>query len=90
MTIPTCAAVSLPLLSSAMFLPKSLGPRATGPCAKRVFSLMIDYLLLNAARFYTDLLGQKDHVQHARWLANYILAQQKDGISARCWPNWRT
>jgi len=56
----------------------------TIPCdtARRCARFMVDFLLPNAARFYSELLGQ-DHLENARWVAGLILSHQLERISAR-------
>jgi hypothetical protein len=51
--------------------------------AAQVARLMIDFLLPNAARFYVELMGNKDHLAHARWIAGHILANKFKKITAR-------
>ena len=51
--------------------------------AERTFTFMIEFLLPHASRFFVDLLGQKDHIQHARWVAGFILSQKKARLTAR-------
>jgi hypothetical protein len=51
--------------------------------AKRVANFMVDYLLPNAARFYVEILGQKDNYEHAKWVAGYILTHNFTKITAR-------
>jgi hypothetical protein len=53
-----------------------------GATAKNVATFMVDYLLPNAARFYTEILGL-DQLVHARWIAGYILAHKLDRITQR-------
>lgn len=51
--------------------------------AAQVARLMIDFLLPNAARFYVELVGNKDHLAHARWIAGHILANNFKRIASR-------
>jgi hypothetical protein len=44
--------------------------------AERVEKLMLDYLLPNAIRFYGEFYGRDKHVEHASWIAGYILAHR--------------
>jgi len=54
----------------------------SGETARKVARLMLDYLLPNAARFYTEVLGH-EHLTHARWIAGYILAHASERITPR-------
>jgi hypothetical protein len=44
--------------------------------AERVETLMLDYLLPNALRFYGEFYGRDQHAEHASWIAGYILAHR--------------
>lgn len=54
-----------------------------GETAARVARLMIDFLLPNAARFYSELFSQGEHLKHSQWIAGYILSRNLKKISAR-------
>jgi len=54
-----------------------------GSTARRVEKLMIDYLLPNAMRFYGEFYGRPEHIQHACWVADHILAHRLSVITAR-------
>jgi hypothetical protein len=47
-----------------------------GVTAERVKTLMLDYLLPNVIRFYGEFYGRDKHVEHASWIAGYILAHR--------------
>jgi hypothetical protein len=54
-----------------------------GGVACQVESLMLDYLLPNAMRFYAEFYGRGEHVQHACWVAGHILAHRLPVLSKR-------
>jgi hypothetical protein len=54
-----------------------------GDTACQVELLMLDYLLPNAMRFYSEFYGRDDHVQHACWVADHILAHRLPVITKR-------
>jgi hypothetical protein len=51
--------------------------------AHQVETLMLDYLLPNAMRFYAEFYGRDEHIQHACWVADHILAHRLPIISKR-------
>jgi hypothetical protein len=55
----------------------------SGDTASRVACLMLDFMLPNAARFYSDTFGSEGQIEDARWIAGYILAHKVEKISAR-------
>src|SRR5262249_7963438 len=52
-----------------------------GETAAKVARFMLDYLLPNAARFYLEILG-RNQLEHARWIAGYILSRHLERITA--------
>src|SRR5262249_30979185 len=54
-----------------------------GGVARQVESLMLDYLLPNAMRFYAEFYGRDEHVQNACWVAGHILAHRLPVITKR-------
>jgi hypothetical protein len=54
-----------------------------GGTAARVAQFMVDFLLPNAARFYSETFGTEGQIEHARWVAGYILSRALAKISAR-------
>lgn len=65
----------------------------SGQCAKRVDALMRRFLLPHALAYYTDILGGAGELEHARWVAGYILSRKVDGITNRdimqSYKQWR-
>ncbi len=55
----------------------------SGDTAAKVAKLMLDFLLPNAARFYVELIGENNHLAHARWIAGYILSRELEKITRR-------
>jgi len=68
---------------------RSISCNLAGACeisrstARKVERLMLDYLLPNAMRFYAELCGRDEHVQHACWIADHILAHGLSVLKAR-------
>jgi hypothetical protein len=44
---------------------------------------MLNYLLPNAVRFYAEFYGRDEHIQHACWVADHILAHRLPVITKR-------
>lgn len=61
--------------------------------AKQVDLLMRDFLLPHALSYYTDILGGVGDLEHARWIAGYVLSKKLSEISNRdmvqAYKNWR-
>jgi hypothetical protein len=55
----------------------------SGETAANVESLMLDYLLPNAMRFYGQFYGREECVEHGCWIADHILAHRLPLITAR-------
>ena len=62
---------------------KKLPQFISADTASRAAKLMIDFLLPNAARFYSELTNGNQHLNHARWIAGHILAKKIYKITAR-------
>jgi hypothetical protein len=45
--------------------------------------LMIDFLLPNSIRFYTETLDDGSHMGHAKWIADYILSRKIEKATPR-------
>lgn len=58
-------------------------PTISGDTARRVLLFMRDLLLPNLTKFYRELFGVSQRVEHARWIAGYILANQKGRVTHR-------
>jgi hypothetical protein len=54
-----------------------------GGTAEDVETLMLNYLLPNALRFYGEFYGRDQHAEHASWIADYILAHRCYLLSGR-------
>ena len=61
----------------------SIGSEVSGKTAGRVAQLMTDYLLPNAARFYSETFGREGQIEHARWIAGYLLSRKLEKITKR-------
>jgi len=55
----------------------------TQETAARAARLMLDYLLPNAARFYSETIGCHSNLIHARWIADYILSRKLNEVTDR-------
>lgn len=64
-----------------------------GQCAERVEALMRGFLLPHALAYYTDILGASGELEHARWVAGYILSRGLSDIANRdlvqAYKQWR-
>lgn len=62
-------------------------------CAERVERLMRRFLLPHALAYYTDILGSNSDLDHARWVAGYILSRGLQTITNRdlvqAYKQWR-
>lgn len=59
------------------------GEYVSGETGGRVAKLMLDFLLPHATRFYVEVLGERKHLMHTRWIACYILSRKLEKIRAR-------
>ena len=55
----------------------------SGETAQRVYEFMMKYLFAHSAHFYIDVLDRSDHMEHGRWLAEFVLSRQMESISRR-------
>jgi hypothetical protein len=55
----------------------------SGDTAEQVERLMRKFLLPHALAYYTDVLGQESHLEHARWIAGHLLSKQVARIEQR-------
>lgn len=62
-------------------------------CAERVELLMRRFLMPHALAYYTDVLGANSDLEHARWVAGYILSRGLTTITNRdlmqAYKQWR-
>jgi len=58
-------------------------PEISGEIGRCVEKLMLEYLLPTALRFYSKFFGRPEHVKHACWVADHILARELQSISGR-------
>lgn len=67
--------------------------KVSGACARQVDAIMRRFLLPHALAYYTDILGASSDLEHARWVAGYILSKKLDSISNReivqAYKQWR-
>lgn len=68
-------------------------PLVTGKTAHAVADFMREYLVGHMISFYTDLLDDGSHLEHARWIAGHILANELYVIENRTltqnYARWR-
>ena len=67
--------------------------QVSGRTAEQVELLMRRFLLPHALAYYTDVLGGSGDLEHARWIASFVLAKGMTAISNRdlvqAYKQWR-
>jgi hypothetical protein len=58
-------------------------PVISSDTAQRVIAFMRDLLLPNLMKFYRDLYSVSQKIEHARWIAGYIIAHAKTKVTRR-------
>lgn len=66
--------------ASAQKYPDSMVPRET---AEQVYRFMMDYLFPHSVHFYIEVLDHTEHMEHARWIAEFILSRGLESVSKR-------
>lgn len=65
----------------------------SGDTAKRVQRLMEYFLFNHALSYYTDILGATSEIEHARWVAEWILSKSLNDFTSRdvnrAYKQWR-
>lgn len=54
-----------------------------GDTASEVSKFMMEFLLSHAVHFYSDVMGQTNESEHAKWIAGFILSKSLTKISIR-------
>lgn len=55
----------------------------SGETAALVYKFMMEYLFPHAVHFYVEVLDNSDHMEHARWIAGFILSRSLESVSKR-------
>jgi hypothetical protein len=62
---------------------RGLDPVVAGATAESAARLMLGFFLPHAARFYGEVIGRDEHVEHAHWIAGFVLAEKRSEINIR-------